>query len=142
MSLPLEPLTKRLYDLLDSELTHDVRYAGTSGPAGSEYVALQVASSIPDDTKTTRSHTITITLRCHTEHAEGEARPLDAQALASDVADVLQRRTIDIPEARWADLHLTSPSTSENTYDMGSGRRALDYILTYTIRIQDLQPNA
>ena len=142
MSLPLQPLTERLYDLLDSQLTHDVRYAGTSGAAGSEYVALQVTNSTPDDTKTTRSHTITITLRCHTEHAEGEARPLEAQALASDVADVLQRRTIDIFEARWADLYLTSPSTSENSYDLGSGRRALDYILTYTIRIQDLQPNA
>lgn len=142
MSLPLQPLTERLFDLLDTGLAQDVRYAGTSGPAGAEYVALQVVSSTPDDTKTTRTHNISITLRCHTEHAEGEARPLAAQSLASDVAAVLQRRTIGIPEARWADLYLTSPSTAQNSYDMGGGRRALDYILTYTIRIQDLQPNA
>jgi len=137
MSLPHADVLTEIYDRLDAQLSVDVRFAGSGGTAPAKYVALQMPSAERRDTFTTRGYDHTVTVRCHTEHAAGQARPLRAMQLAEDAKAALEGWQMDISPDHAA-LYLSSPSVTENSYAMDDSRRALDYVLTYTLKTQDL----
>lgn len=137
MALPHSDILEAVHARLSSKQAAPVRYAGAGGPAPDEYVAIDMPTAPPRDTKTTRGHTVTLVCRCHTEHPLGRARPLDAYALADAVHDALSGWAPDIGPSHAA-LDLSSPDVSESTYSIDSDRQALDIILRYTLITQTL----
>jgi shikimate 5-dehydrogenase len=137
MSLPLEPILTAVYDRLTAQLSEPVRYAGAGGAAPARYVALQIPGADSRVTKTTRSHDTTLTLRCHTEHPTGQAKPLEAMQLAQAAETALDGWSPGLGPNHAA-LYLSDPTTTENRYGIGDGRRGLDVVLTYTLKSQDL----
>jgi hypothetical protein len=56
--------------------------------------------------------------------------------LASDVDDALEGFTPDLGTDHAA-LFLSTPDYNDNTYSLGDGRRALDYVLTFDLKTQN-----
>jgi len=136
MPLPHSDILEAVYDRLEAQLADPVRYAGAGGAAPSRYVAIDMPTAPRRDTKTTDGHTVTLVVRCHTEHALGRAAPLDAHGLASSVSDALKGWAPDLSPDHAA-LDLSNPNVSESTYRIGtSDREALDIVLTYRLITQ------
>lgn len=137
MSLPLDDILTAVYDRLSAQLSEEVRYAGAGGAAPDTYVAIQIPTATRDNTLTSDGHTHTLSIRCHTEHATGEAQPLEVMQLASSAKEALDDWTPNIGPDHAA-LYLSTPSYNDSSYPIDNDRRGLDYILTYTLRTQAL----
>lgn len=144
MSLPQGHILTAVYERLDAELADgdppvDVRFAGSGGAAPATYVAIDMPGGETRDTLTTRGYDTTLVLRCHTEHALGQARPLEAMQLAA-AAEAALDGWLDPSGSDLgpdhAALYLSNPRWTKNQYDMDGGRQALDVILTYTLKTQ------
>lgn len=141
-SLPQGDILEAVYDRLTAELTDgepsvDVRFAGSGGAAPAKYVAIDMPNAETRDTLTTEGYDNTVVLRCHTEHPMGRAQPLAAMQLAAAAHAGLDGWAIDLGPDHAA-LYLSTPRWTKSQYDMDRGRQALDVILTYTLKTQNL----
>lgn len=138
-SLPFAAITEAVEARLSSDLSEHVMYAGGQVPDGvQKYVAIQQPGSIPNETKTSRGRTVTLSLKCHVQGPPGEINPLDAQRLADKVEGSIQGAALDLG-ADHAKLYLSNPQHQENPNTaVGSSAQGHDVILLYDLKTQDL----
>jgi len=144
MSLPHSPLTTAVYERLTGDdgtgngLPSDVEvfYAGAQDTTP-KYVAITLPLATGRETFSTEGHDLTLSVRCHTEHPVGDARPLDAFDLGSKAKASLSAQPLDIGPDH-ALLHLPTADVNENRYDVDEATDAYDVILRYDIMTQTL----
>jgi len=100
-------------------------------------VALQIPDTQARESFDTEGWSVTLTIRCHTEHPAGDREPLDAMTLAGSVKSSLEADPLDIGPDH-ALLHLPTPQLVPTTYDMGDTYKAHDVTLRYTLLTQHL----
>jgi hypothetical protein len=141
--LPLEPLTVAVYERLTGDdgqglgIGETVHFAGAKD-AEARYVALDLPDAQPRETFNTEGHTVILAVRCHTEHAVGDATPLDAMQLAGSVQSSLDGAPLDIGPDH-ALLHLPTPELNPVRYDVDEATDAYDVTVRYDIMTQHLK---
>jgi len=141
--LPLEPLAVAVYERLTGDdgqglgIGETVVYAGAQD-AATRYVALQMPTAEGRQTFDTEGWDVTLAVRCHTEHATGDATPLDPMGLAGAVKSSLEDAALDIGPDHGL-LHLPTPNTNQQRYDVDEATDSFDVVLRYDIMTQHLK---
>jgi len=141
--LPHGPISIAVYERLTGDdgaglslSESDVFFAGAKDVPRT-YVAIDLPDAAAQETFDTEGWDVTMTLRCHAEHAKGDRTPLRTFDLASSVKASLDDQPLEIGPDH-ALLHLPTPDVQKNSYDIDQAHRAFDIVLRYDLLTQHL----
>jgi len=141
--LPLKPIAVAVYERLTGDdgagnglSDADVFFAGASDVT-QKYVAISLPDAPPRETFDTEGWDVILVLRCHTEHAVGDAKPLDAMDLAGSVKASLEAAPLDLGPDH-ALLHLPTPRVQPTSHTVDEAHDGYDAVLRYDLKTQHL----